>query len=408
MKRILFSSAFLAMVMCGNAQVEVTSNGDLGIGTNNPTQKLHVVGNSFLNGNLGIGRDNPIYKLDVNGTAFFGTRYTYGNLQENGVKIGTYSPPLNNCYFGSAPAIYNPKGNNNLFFGIPTAWAYCTYSSNYYYTNHYHYSIPTDVIPCNNTMVLRITNLIKQTDVFTGVLQPAVLVNRGGSELDSNSLDSNNYRGDGDCPGQRQYLFLADQLQTVFPELVTVYEDGEEVEEGDEPKLAINYMGMIPVLTLAVKEQQGEIEVLQDIVFGQELDLTELNQLRDRVAELEYIVDILLKNCCKDITIPQHDYRDSNRNNNNNNIQQSPVLYQNTPNPFTSNTEISCDIPNQFTSAFIYIYNLQGVELMSFPILQTGYNTVIVYASALPAGMYLYTLVVDNQIIDSKRMILTK
>jgi len=51
---------------------------------------------------------------------------------------------------------------------------------------------------------------------------------------------------------------------------------------------------------------------------------------------------------------------------------------------------------------------LNGVELMSFPIVQTGYSSVIVYASALPAGMYLYTLVVDGVIVDTKRMILTK
>jgi len=48
------------------------------------------------------------------------------------------------------------------------------------------------------------------------------------------------------------------------------------------------------------------------------------------------------------------------------------------------------------------------VELMSFPIIQIGFNIITVYASALPAGMYLYTLVVDGVIIDTKRMILTK
>jgi len=111
--------------------------------------------------------------------------------------------------------------------------------------------------------------------------------------------------------------------------------------------------------------------------------------------------------CCKEAGDIPPVYRDTT-NNNNSLIKQVPILYQNTPNPFSSNTEISCDIPTAFSSAFIYIYNLQGVELMSFPIVQTGYNTVTIYASALPAGMYLYTLVVDNQIVDTKRMILTK
>jgi hypothetical protein len=52
--------------------------------------------------------------------------------------------------------------------------------------------------------------------------------------------------------------------------------------------------------------------------------------------------------------------------------------------------------------------SLTKTELMSFSITQTGLSTVTVYASTLPAGMYLYTLVVDNIIIDTKRMILTK
>ncbi|MDR1182541.1 MAG: hypothetical protein LBL13_11240 [Bacteroidales bacterium] len=52
--------------------------------------------------------------------------------------------------------------------------------------------------------------------------------------------------------------------------------------------------------------------------------------------------------------------------------------------------------------------HVKGIELMSFPIMQAGFNTFMLYASALPAGMYLYTLAVDNVIIDSKRIILTK
>ena len=82
-------------------------------------------------------------------------------------------------------------------------------------------------------------------------------------------------------------------------------------------------------------------------------------------------------------------------------------MYQNIPNPFSANTEISCNIPEVNNNAYIYVYNLQGIELKSFPVKQ-GYNTVTVYASELPAGMYLYTLVVVNDIVDTKRMILTK
>jgi len=87
---------------------------------------------------------------------------------------------------------------------------------------------------------------------------------------------------------------------------------------------------------------------------------------------------------------------------------ETAILYQNTPNPFSSNTEIVCYLPEATTQATLFIYNLQGAQLLNFPITQAGLNTVIIYGSELPAGMYLYTLVVGNVIIDTKRMILTK
>ena len=89
-------------------------------------------------------------------------------------------------------------------------------------------------------------------------------------------------------------------------------------------------------------------------------------------------------------------------------VGEIAILYQNAPNPFSSNTEISCYLPETNIPATIFIYDLQGAELKSYPITQTGLNSITVYGSELPAGMYLYTLVVDNEIIDTKRMILTK
>jgi hypothetical protein len=224
------------------------------------------------------------------------------------------------------------------------------------------------------------------------------------------------------------YVFLPQELQAVFPSLVRV----DDTCDGGEGKLSIDYISMVPILTAAIQEQQTiitaqkaeinehgvsinllqeenqqlqkEIGILQEVVFGQELDLTTLYALKKEVQELRKIVFM----CCSDVSITRQDTTSFFPNNNNNMPNVGAVLYQNTPNPFTSNTEISCDIPAINHSAFIYVYNLQGVELMSFPIVQTGFSTVTIYASALPAGMYLYTLVIDNQIIDTKRMILTK
>jgi len=82
-------------------------------------------------------------------------------------------------------------------------------------------------------------------------------------------------------------------------------------------------------------------------------------------------------------------------------------LFQNTPNPFFKSTEIKYNIPNSFENATLFIYNLQGFQIKSYTIEQSGNGSMRLDASALKVGMYIYSLVVDNIIIDTKRMILT-
>jgi len=223
-----------------------------------------------------------------------------------------------------------------------------------------------------------------------------LIKNLNGVKYQYNEIDCEN------SPDEYRLGFVAQDVELVVPEVVKTMQDGTK---------AITYTDLIALLVEGIKEQQGkidqqqkEIEILQNLAFGQELDLTQLHELRNMVYEMWEIMHI----CCKNTVPIIRGDTSSQKNNNQNKIQQEPVLYQNTPNPFSSNTEISCNIPTSFNSAFIYIYNLQGVELLSFPIMQTGYTTKTISASLLPVGMYLYTLVVNGVIIDTKRMILTK
>jgi hypothetical protein len=85
---------------------------------------------------------------------------------------------------------------------------------------------------------------------------------------------------------------------------------------------------------------------------------------------------------------------------------QSAALYQNTPNPFTENTEIRYQLPENTKTAEIYIFDLQGKLIKTYAADTSG--AVLVKGSDLQAGIYSYTLVADGRQVDTKKMILTK
>ena len=154
------------------------------------------------------------------------------------------------------------------------------------------------------------------------------------------------------------YGLIAQDVQRVLPELV--YER--------EGCLSINYIEMIPLLIMKVQELSAEIEKLQQ-----------------EKAEKTYQ------------QAPAT-----------NTLSGQAVLYQNVPNPFSADTKIAYQLPENTRSASLYIYNMNGLQVAEYPISLFGDGAIIVSAGSLEAGMYLYSLTVDGEIVDTKRMILTK
>jgi hypothetical protein len=83
------------------------------------------------------------------------------------------------------------------------------------------------------------------------------------------------------------------------------------------------------------------------------------------------------------------------------------ILYQNTPNPFSRETTIGYLVNQMSSGACIMISDMNGKELMRVPVTQTGKGSVNINSSNLAAGMYLYTLIVDGNATDSKKMIVS-
>ena len=165
-----------------------------------------------------------------------------------------------------------------------------------------------------------------------------------------------------DRPSKTFYGVSAQELRELFPDLV---------EEGQDGYLAVNYIELIPMLICSVQELSGEVDRLR-----KELDAKE---------------------------DAQHDNGDTE----NSNLLRECALYQNTPNPSSSQTVIRYELPSTATNAYIYILNLQGTLIKQIPI-NPAVGSVTVSCSDIDAGMYFYSLVVSGQEVDTKKMIIGK
>ena len=78
---------------------------------------------------------------------------------------------------------------------------------------------------------------------------------------------------------------------------------------------------------------------------------------------------------------------------------------QNEPNPFTHETVVSYNLPETVNNAYMAVYDLSGKQLATFPITQKGSGSMTINADKLSAGIYLYSIVADGKVFDSKKMI---
>jgi len=86
--------------------------------------------------------------------------------------------------------------------------------------------------------------------------------------------------------------------------------------------------------------------------------------------------------------------------------EEKAMLAQNVPNPFSNNTKIEYFIPAKTKSASVAFIALNGKELKRVKIDHTGFGALNVLLDDLLPGIYTYTLIVDEKIIDTKEVLL--
>jgi len=286
---------------------------------------------------------NPRYLFDVNGHSYF-----------------SCIPASSGFYFvnySSAPIIL-PQWNNNMYLGRSDRQLFRIY------TRYLH----VDGVLVTSDKKLK-ENIRPLESSINNILKLSPVKYDYKAELYSDSLCANKEKL---LAKRKDYSgFIAQEVQTVYPKLVE-YNDEADI-------LEINYLGFIPELVNAIKEQQIIIESLQS-------EIQELKKGNNNSKLKSATISTGISNLQENIT---------------------NALYQNAPNPFSHSTSIEYSLTKNAQKAMICIYDMNGTQLKCIPLHLTVYGNVTINGNEFKAGMYMYSLIVDGQLIDTKRMVLT-
>lgn len=201
------------------------------------------------------------------------------------------------------------------------------------------------------------------------VVEDGALLKEGGLSgvlstimaMDVVSYEEENYdESDNAEPAPMQFVLSAKTLQMLCPSLVV--QDSEGV-------LGINYTGLIPLLVRSIQELKQEVESLKASLSSQS---------------------------------SQYDSNTTSKDS-----RFTAMLSQNNPNPVREQTTINYSLSGTFSNASITIADIYGNIVKSYSI-QQGSGSITVRAAELGTGVYIYSLVVDNTVAESRKMVVTK
>ncbi len=80
-------------------------------------------------------------------------------------------------------------------------------------------------------------------------------------------------------------------------------------------------------------------------------------------------------------------------------------IEQNAPNPSNQNTLIKYFLPLNTSNAQIRFTDMNGRVLKSVQLQQNGHGTISISVKELLTGTYFYSLIIDERIVDTKKMV---
>jgi hypothetical protein len=176
----------------------------------------------------------------------------------------------------------------------------------------------------------------------------------------------------------RQTGFVAQEVEAIVKKKGYVFY-GVDAPKNDNDHYGIRYAEFVVPVVKAVQELS-----------------TTVDEQKQQIEEQRKQIELLLTRLNADDEI----------GNNGMSGNTNAFLLQNNPNPFTSETEIKMTLPENMGNAAIMIYTLEGKQLKNIRVYDRGDVSVKISGNELPAGMYLYTLIADGKVVDTKKMIL--
>jgi len=386
MKNLIYIVLMTFIPIFAFSQVYVKApNGNIGVGTNAPLGKFHLTDGA---GQL-IIKAAPVtasYKL-VDITAGL----------DGSVRVGAINPSANNfggavfqAFSDNAPnhkgRFYFDAGTNatsGIYFRTSTATRMAILQNGRVGIGT---AAPTEALHVNGN--IKYTGALLSSDKkLKSNITPYT---RGLEALMDITPVTYEYNGKGGTTrGDAHVGLVAQELQNVAPELVekfihtemseaTMTKEHEVISEANYLQIRDNEVKYL--LINAVKEQQNKIETLE-----QEL------------AEMKEMIRTVL------------DGQNTEINQQNINLDgRGAYLEQNQPNPFNANTLIKYNVPAEVKNAVVNIFDENGRLIHSERVAQKGEGQLNIKAGTITAGTYSYSLVVDGNIVDTKRMVIVK
>lgn len=400
--------------------------GGLGYSTGNITPSSSYTGWSANVGLAGIGGNNSTSI----GVAGIGTKHNYITIASRSAG-GYFQATKNNNWrnygvIGTAESAtdrttggkFTARGTDGFIIGIeatsppgnPTSYA-GLFTGNVYVDGDITAtgSISDSTVKQNNGVISNALFLVQQ-------LNPRIFTYKSAQYPYLN------------FPPGNHYGFTAQEIEPVIPELVKEITIPERLDTGGNtvaPSITlsvVNYTEIIPVAIAAIQELSAQVSRQDSVIQRQDSLIQSMNSQ--------------LLQCCSQPSLrmggDDPDNSSDTKSKGNNNDQQdkgeinrqevelsSPlwgdnrgaaiILYQNVPNPFSGTTAIKYFIPASIKGEVVMIFSDEpGNTLKTVEIVQRGAGTVEVQPKELTAGIYTYSIAVDGNIIDTKKMVYQK